>query len=179
MEDNEGISLQEAVDIASWTYNTNIMVSGFTPLQLIKGKSLIFPGLSLGNEVTESMFEDEGVRTIIERQREVGKKFREYEFGRKLETATSARAKGYENIVIESGDEVYYQTQNEKTWLGTSKVKKVEKNWVWIVANGDLKKVPKCNVRLYRKRKIEKNTENKLEKQKEIDDIIDDIIKRE
>ena len=79
------------------------------------------------------MFEDEGVKTIMERHGEAGKKFRECEFGTNLEKAASKRVRGYEDMVIESGDEVYYHTKNKKAWLGPSKVKEVEKNWVWIV----------------------------------------------
>ena len=49
-------------------------------------------------------------------------------------------------------DKVFYQTQNEKDWLGPAKVADVDKNWVWIAGNGDLKKVPKCNVKLSMKK---------------------------
>ena len=41
---------------------------------------------------------------------------------------------------------VFYQTNNEKAWLGPAKVMDVDKNWVFIAGNGDIKKVPKCNV---------------------------------
>ena len=33
-------------------------------------------------------------------------------------------------MLIESGEMAYYQTQNEKAWLGPAKGKGVEKNWV-------------------------------------------------
>ena len=45
------------------------------------------------------MFEDEGVRMIMERHFEVGKKFREFEFGAKIDTAARARMKGFEDII--------------------------------------------------------------------------------
>ena len=51
--------------------------------------------------MTESMLEDEGVQRIIEGHFEVGKKFRELEFGGKIEKAANARMRGYENMVIE------------------------------------------------------------------------------
>ena len=47
------------------------------------------------------MFEDEGVQRIIEGHFEVGKKFRELEFGGKIEKAVNTRMRGYENMVIE------------------------------------------------------------------------------
>ena len=49
------------------------------------GKNLVILGISQGHIATESLYDDNGVRTIMERHREVGKKFRECEFGRILE----------------------------------------------------------------------------------------------
>ena len=57
-----------------------VIISGYTPLQLMTGSSAVFSGISKGNEVTESMLEDEGVQMIIEGHFEVGKKLRELEF---------------------------------------------------------------------------------------------------
>ena len=74
-EDNRTV-LSEAVEMAVWTHNTNVMVSGYITLQLITGKSVTYQKISQSNEVTESVFEDEGVRPIMERHFEVGKKFR-------------------------------------------------------------------------------------------------------
>ena len=56
--------------------------------------------------------------------------------------------KGFENMVIQKDDKVFYQTNNEKAWLGPAKVLDVDKNWIFIAGNGDIKKVPKCNVKL-------------------------------
>ena len=66
MEEDSKISLQDAVDMASWTHNTNVNTLGFIPLQLVTGKSVEFPGISTGNIVTESLYDDEGVRRIVE-----------------------------------------------------------------------------------------------------------------
>ena len=141
-----------SVDLAAWTHNTNVMVSGYTPLQLMTGKSVMYPGIAQGNEATESMYENEGVRRIMEGHFEVGKKFRELEFGSKIEKAANSRMQGFEDMVIEKDDRVFYQTQNEKAWLGPAKALNVDKNWVWISGNGDYKKVPKCNVKLSTKK---------------------------
>ena len=62
---------------------------------------MVFSCISKGNEVTESMLEDEGVQRIIEGYFEVLKNFRELEFGGKIEKAANARMRGYENMVIE------------------------------------------------------------------------------
>ena len=65
-----------------------------------------------------------------------------------IDKAVSARMKDLENMVIQKGDMLFYQTNNKKAWLGPAKVLNVDKNWVFIARNGDIKKVPKCNIKL-------------------------------
>ena len=78
--ENQGMSLEQAVSRASWTHDTNIMVSGYNPLMLMTGKSVIHPGISTGNVATDSMYEDEAVRNTIEKHFEIAKELRKIEF---------------------------------------------------------------------------------------------------
>ena len=41
MNDDAKIVLQNAVNMAIWTYNMNELVSGYTPIQLMTGKSVV------------------------------------------------------------------------------------------------------------------------------------------
>ena len=66
LDENQGMLLEQAVGRASWTHNTNIMVSGYNSLTLMTGKSVVHPGISTGNVATESMYEDEAIRKAIE-----------------------------------------------------------------------------------------------------------------
>ena len=59
MQEDRKITLQEAVDMAAWTHNSNVNKLGFTPEQLVMGKNIVFPGISTGNTATESMYDDE------------------------------------------------------------------------------------------------------------------------
>ena len=43
------------VKAAAWTHNTNLNKLGYTPLQLVKGKSYVLLGLTMGNEATERL----------------------------------------------------------------------------------------------------------------------------
>ena len=90
----------------------------------------MYPGISQGNKAMESVFEEERVRHIMEGYFEAGKKFRELEFGVQIEKAASTRLKGFENMIIEKDDEVFYQTQNEKAWFRPAKVVDLDKNMV-------------------------------------------------
>ena len=64
---------------------------GYDPLSLVTGKSVIFPGITTGNIVSESMYNSEAVKRIMERHHRVTKEFREVEFGGKLEKAVESQ----------------------------------------------------------------------------------------
>ena len=49
MEEDKKISLQQVVNMAVWTHNTNINRLGFDPLTLVTGKAVVFPGISDGD----------------------------------------------------------------------------------------------------------------------------------
>ena len=84
MEEDKKVSLEEAVEMASWTHNTNVNVLGFQLMQLMTGKSVMLPGLTTGNIATDSVCDDEMVRSIMERHYMMMKEFREMEFSKKL-----------------------------------------------------------------------------------------------
>ena len=108
MEEDRKLKLQTAVNMASWTHNTNVNTFGYSPLQLVTGKSIVLPGLGNGNIVTESEYDDEAVRKIMERYYGMMNKFRELEFSKKLKKASETRSKGYEDIIVKDGYLVYY-----------------------------------------------------------------------
>ena len=171
MEEEQKISLQEAVDMAAWTHNLNVNILGFTPLQLATGKNVIFPGISTANEASESLYDDELVRKIMERHREVMKQFREQEFSRKLEIALKTRSKGYEDEILKEEDMVYYQIEDKKAWLGLVRVFAVKGNSVFLFTNGNMKKIPRCNVKLCGRKEVEfVDEEEKGEEPKEMKD---------
>ena len=55
------MSLQKAVDLAAWTHNTNISVFGYEPMRLVTGKSVNLPGIAVGSDATESLFDSEAI----------------------------------------------------------------------------------------------------------------------
>ena len=150
--DEEGkVSLEEAVKMASWTHNTNVNVLGFHLLQLVTGKSMNIPGLTMGDMATDSIYDDDMVRNIMERHYKMLREFRELEFSKKFRTASRTRMKGYENVQISRGDLVYYQHKDGKAWLGLAKVFATNGNDIFIFANGNVRKVPRCNIQLCEK----------------------------
>ena len=67
MQEDKKLRLQTAVNMASWTHNTNVNVLEFSPMQLVTGKNVVFPGLVTGDDATGSFYEVEMVRKIMER----------------------------------------------------------------------------------------------------------------
>merc|ERR1712237_112131 len=94
MEEDKKVTLQEAVSMASWTHNTNQNTPWCSPLQLVTGKSIVLPGLSNGNLATESLYDNEAIRRIMERHHEVLKEYRRIEFTKKLEKGKRKKEKG-------------------------------------------------------------------------------------
>ena len=100
--------------------------------------------------MTESLYDDQAMIRINERHYEVVKKFRETEFSRKLDKARKSRLKGYENEIVKEGDFVFYQHRDGKAWLGPVKVFSVQNNSVFLFVNGSMKKIPRCNIQLWK-----------------------------
>ena len=137
MDEDKKIGLGEAVDMASWTHNTNVNIFGFHPLQLMIGKSVMIPGLTMGNMAMDSVYDDEMIRNIMEWHYMMMKEFRELEFSQKLRKASITRMKGYEDVQITTGDLVFYQYDDKKAWPGPEKVCTVNGGDILIFANGN------------------------------------------
>ena len=61
MEEHKTPLTDSLVKAAAWTHNTSMNKLGYLPLQLVTGQAVMIPGLTTGNEVTESMTDSEVV----------------------------------------------------------------------------------------------------------------------
>ena len=59
--------------------------------------------------------------------------------------------RGYEDVMIDTGDLVFYQYEDKKAWLESKKVFTVNEGDVFIFANGNIRNIPRCNVQLSKK----------------------------
>ena len=146
LEEDKNISLKTAVSLASWTHNTNVNVLGYDPMSLVTGKSVMYPGVTVGNLATDCAFSSENVQQIMERHKRVTEIFRQDEYSSKLKMAEKVRSRPYQNLKYQTGDTVFYQEKDNKVWLGPVKVQNQDGPNVWIYVNGDLKKVASCKV---------------------------------
>ena len=150
MEADKKISLKKAVNLAAWTHNTNVNVLGYEPMRLVTGKSSNIPGITVGNEATEAMFDSEAIQKIMERHHEFIKKFREVEYSEKIKKAANTRSGVMNNRFYKEGEEVFYQEKDKNAWLGPVKVFCQRGREVYIFANGNIKKVHTCKVKPFK-----------------------------
>ena len=87
---------------------------------------------------------------MLERRNELIKRFREVKFTTKLEKAANAQLEKFHNIRYQEGDLVFYQEKMGKAWKGPVKVWSHNNQEVWIWANGGMKKVADCKVKIYK-----------------------------
>ena len=72
------------VMVASWTHNTSVNKLGYSPLQLVTGKAVTLPGLTICNIATESMSDSEVVQRTLENLTKIVAEFREADMRWKL-----------------------------------------------------------------------------------------------
>ena len=105
---------------------------GYSPLHLVTGKAVVFPGVTVGNLSTDSLCENEVVRRIVERHPKVTEEFRKAEYLNKLKQASNTRVKSFQNTKIEAGEKVFFQNKNYKGWHGPAEVFCMKGNEVWL-----------------------------------------------
>ena len=98
MDTDPEIKLKEAVAMAAWTHNTNVNKLGYSPLQLVTGKAVKIPGLTMGNEATDSQFNSEVVKKIMERHFALMKEFAVEEYTSKIKQVIETPRRSYQNV---------------------------------------------------------------------------------
>ena len=174
MEENKTPLTDSLVKVASWTHDTSIKKLGYSPLQLMTGKAVTIPGLTMGNVATESMTDSEAVHRTMENLDKVTSEFREADMKQKLKEYQGIRVQSYQYLdkYIE-GDLVSYQSLNGSSWLGPAAVICQRGQCVWIHAAGDIKKVAACKVKPFQL--IDREVADKSPKNLMLEDGLKDV----
>ena len=123
---------------------------GYSPLQLVTGQAVLIPGLTTGNEATESMTDSETFRRAMENQMRIMAEFRESDMRMKLKDCQNVQIQNYQhrrNYV--EGDKVWFQQLNGNAWIGPALVVTQRGQSVYLHTHGDLKKIAACRVKPY------------------------------
>ena len=107
METDKTLSLQEAVNIAAWSHNTNVNELGYSPMQLQLGKAVTLPGFTEGNIVTDSKFDNELVEKLITNTKNAIKNFCTENYCQKITEAAATRVPKYKGRIYKHGEQVY------------------------------------------------------------------------
>merc|ERR1711873_247772 len=97
LEDSKDKLTDAVMKTAAFTHNTNVNKAGFSPLQLVTGKAANIPGLTMGNEGSESLTDAEAVNNIMETRHKINKEFREAETKTKLKDCQGIRVRKYQH----------------------------------------------------------------------------------
>ena len=132
---------ESLVKSTAWTHNTNVNKHGYAPLQLVTGKACNLPGLTMGNEATESVLDTEAVQKVIEEFLRTQEEFRKVEMRLKLKDCQDVRVREYlhRDRYVE-GDKVWYKYQDSNAWLVPAEVLYHKENKVWVFVNGNKNK---------------------------------------
>ena len=84
MEEKKTALSDSLVTAAGWTHNTSINKLGYSPLQLVTGKSVTLPGLTTGNVSTKSVTNCEVVQRTMDTLNRTVSEFCEADMKRKL-----------------------------------------------------------------------------------------------
>ena len=85
------------------------------------GKAVSIPGLTAGNEATESMTDAEAVQRTMENLTETISEFREADKQKKLKECQRQRVMLYQHQGrYQEGDRVWYQPLNGNAWFGSA-----------------------------------------------------------
>ena len=146
MLDNPAMSPQEAVNQASFSKNSDINRSGFSPLQLMMGKGPGFPGLAEANPASSNIDSANKYMKTLKKIDEARIKFRETECDTKLKKVKVEKINPNVERFYNIGDPVFFYDQKKKQWKKATALIRLGKT-VYLKFGNYLRRVAVENVR--------------------------------
>ena len=146
MLENPAMSPQDAVNQASFSKNSDINRSGFSPLQLMMGKSPGFPGLAEANPASSNIDSANKYMKTLKNIDQARIKFRETECDTKLKKAIGEKINPNVERFYNIGDPVFFYDQKKKHWKKATALIRLGKT-VYLKFGNYLRRVAVDNVR--------------------------------
>ena len=147
MDDDKSLKVEEALEHALWARNMEVGKHGLSPYQVVFGRSPVLPGIMDGNPMTDSLItQADSIRLHFQRQEAARQELRKYDSSRRLKDALKARIQPYYDAKYDEGDLIIFQDGNDQ-WTGPAEVKTTDSKTLFVIHNGQLKKVATCRAR--------------------------------
>ena len=102
LEDDDKLFLEEALDHSVWALNMEVGRNGDTPFKVMTGKTPGIPGISDGNEVTDTNLDNsEQTKLHFQRQRKARLLFLQSNSDRRIKEALKSRTAPYRDRAYE------------------------------------------------------------------------------
>ena len=147
IEEDPKMELEDALDHAVWARNCEPGRHGMSPYSIIHGSTPVIPGLTEGTVMSDSTISNSDIlRKHFKKQELVREMYLKADASRRLKEALKSRIQSYNDQKYEPEDLVIFEDK-DNNWCGPAKVKALEGKTVWILYNGNLRKVALCRTR--------------------------------
>ena len=147
LDDDSNLKIDEALEHSLWARNMEIGRHGMSPYQVVYGKSPFLPGITEGTPMSDSLItRADAVRLHFQRQESARTELRKYDSNRRLKDALKSRLQPYQDARYEEGDLIIFQDSNDR-WTGPAEVKITDSKTLFVIHNGQMKKVATCRAR--------------------------------
>ena len=122
--ENPDMKPQEAINHAAFAKNSDINVSGFTPLQIIMGQNPSFPGLAETTPASSNLDSSSKIMKALKNIDDVRVKYRTHDCDEKLKKVRTQKINPFVEKNYNMGDPVLFRDTKKKEWKhGTALVR--------------------------------------------------------
>ena len=143
-EDDPSLKLEEGLPHAVWARNVEISRLGFSPYQIILGKSQFLPGITEGTILSdEPRSVDDWVRRHFQNQEKARIELRKNNANTMLREALRAKIPPYHDVTFEARDLIIVLNKDDGLEVLAKEIAR-EASTLHILYNGHVRKVAMC-----------------------------------
>ena len=170
LEENNKMSLEDALSHAVYAHNMQINKKGFSPIQMTFGRQGVIPGITDGNPASlEPVVASDWFREELMNRQKAEQLFRMIDSNERLQKSWAQRTSGATDVMYHPGDVVLFKEKEKSKWSGPAKVTDIDGTKVRMLYGGYERTVPNVDVMLYHEEKsitkTNTNDDDKVERE--------------